>query len=346
MGYALKRRWFVTGCAGFIGSHVVRRLLELGQDVVGVDDFSTGRPRNLEEATGDLCPDPEGTGGVGEFAFRQGSLLDSPTCASLMEGADGVFHFAAFVSVPRSVEQPLEADRLNVHGFLSLLENARMHGVSRFVYASSSAVYGDEPTLPKREDMPPLPLSPYGVGKVTGELYARVYARLHGMCTVGLRFFNVYGPRQDPQGEYAAVIAKWTEALARGRRPEVYGDGSATRDFCHVSDVVRACLGAAAAPPERVRGEVYNIGSGQVTDLLGLFQVLRRVVGEKIPPAAEETLRFCPPRSADIPHSSACIERARRDLGYVPSMGLEEGLRDLIASLHLIPREPQEEGRA
>lgn len=310
------KKWVVTGAAGFIGSNLTARLLALGKSVVGVDNFSTGTRKNIEDIMLSLSPEARA-----RFSLLEGDVRDTGVCLAACEGASVVLHHAAQISVPLSVENPSETFSVNSEGFLNVLEAARVHGC-RVVYASSSAVYGDLPEFPKSETSPTAPLSPYGLSKLENEQRASLYWRLYGVPTVGLRYFNIYGPRQDPKGAYAAVIAAWGEAFRSGNRPVVHGDGSATRDFCFVEDVVEANLLAATTDDPRVPGEVFNIATGTSVSLLELYQTFRRIAGSE-----HDAPLFAPPRLGDIPHSAANITKARELLGFAPRFSLEEGLR-------------------
>ena len=262
-------RALVTGAAGFIGSNLVETLMRGGQRVVGLDNFATGHQRNLDELQR-LLP--------GEYAssFRmvEGDIRDLETCQSVIEGVDYVLHQAALGSVPRSIDDPLTSHNANVTGFLNMLEAARQANVKRFVYAASSSTYGDSAELPKREERIGEPLSPYAVTKLVNELYAAVYARTYGFKATGLRYFNVFGPRQDPNGAYAAVIPKWVAAMIGDETVTINGDGLTTRDFCYVANAVQANIRAALAPDE-AQGEVYNVAVGGRTSLLDLFGMIR-----------------------------------------------------------------------
>lgn len=314
------RRWLVTGAAGFIGSHLVEALLGLGQRVTGLDNFATGHRRNLDDV---LARVPEGRG---LFDFVEGDIRDLDTCRAVCRGADLVLHQAALGSVPRSIDDPLETNSTNVTGFLNVLVAARAEGVRRFVYAASSSTYGDEPTLPKREDRIGRPLSPYAVGKLANELYAGVFHRTYGMETVGLRYFNVFGPRQDPQGPYAAVIPLWFDNLMSGRPCRIHGDGSTTRDFCYVANVVQANLLAATVAGQDALGEVCNVAYGGRTTLNELFEAIRACAARENPDAASAEPHYGPFRRGDVLHSQADIAKARRLLGYAPTHSLAEGL--------------------
>ena len=297
----------VTGGAGFVGSHIAAALAAAGARVRVLDDLSTGHAENVEEIGG-------------RVDFIRGSLNDEGALARAVEGAELVFHEAAIPSVPRSVENPEETHRACVEGTFALLSAARRAGVRRLVYAASSSAYGDQPTLPKVEDMRPDPLSPYAAAKLVGEYYCQVWARVYGFETVALRYFNVFGPRQDPTSQYSGVISRFIDALLSGASPVIYGDGEQSRDFTYVSNVVDANL--RAAETTRGVGEVVNVAMGERTTLNGLLEVLKRITGR-----ADVRAEYREPRVGDIKHSLADITRARELLGYEPKVGLEEGLK-------------------
>ncbi len=320
---ATPHRWLVTGGAGFIGSHLAEALLAGGQDVVVLDNLSTGRRANL-----DGLPVQSGS-----LRFLQGDLRDRGACHEATVGVDVILHHGAQVSVPASLQDPMTTHEVNVTGFVNLLEAAREAGVGRVVYASSSAVYGDPAELPNTEARPGACLSPYALSKRLNELWGELTSRVYGLPCVGLRYFNVYGPRQDPKGAYAAVIAAWLDRIAARQPCTVYGDGGATRDFVYVGDVVQANLRAALAPPERVSGAVFNVGSGVTTDLRTLYRILLRVCAVLKGTDPTLVLQPAPERPGDIRHSSADLTRIRQVLGYAPAFTLEEGLQRLVASL-------------
>lgn len=316
--------WLITGVAGFIGSNLLETLLGLGQQVVGLDNFATGHRHNLDEVE-------RSVGGTAWSRFRliEGDVSDLETCRGALSGVDVVLHQAAFVSVPGSIENPLLNHERNVTGFLNLLVAAQEVGLKRLVYASSSAVYGDSEALPAREEDVGNALSPYAVSKYMDELYAGVFARLHGLEVVGLRYFNIFGPRQDPEGAYAAVIPKWTARLLSGGSGVIFGDGTATRDFCFVGNVVQANLLAATTSNPAALGEAYNIGNGGVTTTKELYGTLKERLAEV---TGREDIRgleprFDPPRLGDIAHSRADIGKAARLLGFEPEVSVDEGLR-------------------
>jgi UDP-N-acetylglucosamine/UDP-N-acetylgalactosamine 4-epimerase len=319
---AKPRKWLVTGSAGFIGSHLVETLLAHGQNVIGLDDFTTGFAHNLDAALANA-----GAGAAERFQFLQGSVADLVACRSACAGVDAVLHEAGFISVPASLEQPLLCHETNVTGTLNLLVSARDAGVKNFVYASSAAVYGDDQTMPQREDRIGRPMSPYGASKLMDELYAGIFARDFGLTTVGLRYFNVFGPRQNPRGGYAAVIPQWIATLVEGGTCTVNGDGSQTRDFCHVGNVVQANL--LAATSDRA-GAVYNVALGGSTTLLELHRMIREHL-VAINPGITPTLpHHGPPRPGDIWHSSAETAKIRAELGFEPAISVDEGLRETV----------------
>jgi UDP-N-acetylglucosamine/UDP-N-acetyl-alpha-D-glucosaminouronate 4-epimerase len=314
------RRFLVTGGAGFIGSHLVEALLRRGESIAVLDDFSTGRRDNLEAALGSLpagAPKPD---------MIQGDIRDRAIVQRAVRGVSHVLHQAALPSVARSVEDPIASHEVNASGTLVLLIAARDAGVKRFVYASSSSAYGDSQELPKVETMVPAPLSPYAVSKLAGEYYCRVAQALYGLETVSLRYFNIFGPRQDPTSQYAAVVPNFVTAALTGRPPVVHGDGLQSRDFTYIDNAVQANLKACEAPSDAT-GRVYNIACGTSATLLDLLHILERVTGAKIRPVHDG------PRPGDVRHSLASIDQARRGLGYEPVVGLEEGMRRTVAAL-------------
>ena len=321
--------WLVTGAAGFIGSNLVEALLNAGQQVVGLDNFATGHQRNLDEASA-------GAEGRGTLRMIEGDIRDRTRCAQAVAGVDVVLHQAALGSVPRSLADPLTSHDVNVTGFLNMLDAARTAGVTRFVYAASSSTYGDEPNLPKREERIGNPLSPYAVTKLADELYAAVYARNYGFKAVGLRYFNVFGPRQDPDGPYAAVIPKWVAAMIDGDPVTINGDGETSRDFCYIANAVQANVLAALAADE-AQGDVYNVAVGDRTTLAELFGLIRDGLRDHQHHYDREPI-MADFRAGDVAHSQADISKARRLLGYDPAYsvarGLAEALPWYIASKH------------
>ena len=313
--------WLVTGVAGFIGSHLLETLLGLGQRVVGLDNFATGHRHNLDEVRAIV-----GEVAWQNFQFIEGDIRNLADCQRACLGADWVLHQAALGSVPRSLADPITTNAANVTGFLNLLVAARDAGVKRFVYAASSSTYGDHPGLPKVEDTIGKPLSPYAVTKYVNELYADVFARSYGMASIGLRYFNVFGPRQDPNGAYAAVIPKWAAAMLTGQAVHINGDGQTSRDFCFVANAVQANLLAAMTVDPAAINQVYNVAVGDQTTLTGLHTMLASVLARVRPGlqvAAPEHRDF---RAGDVQHSRADVGKARRLLGYMPSHDLRTGL--------------------
>ncbi|WP_394833492.1 SDR family oxidoreductase [Pendulispora rubella] len=301
----------VTGGAGFIGSHIVEHLVRSGHRARVYDNFSAGKRENLRHIPED------------KLEIIEADVRDSPRLEYTMAGCDVVFHQAAIVSVPYSVDHPQETHDVNLQGTMNVLFAAKRQGVKRIVFAGSAAVYGEDPELPKRESMREDPISPYGVEKLASELYLRTYARLHGVESVTLRYFNVFGPRQDPKSPYSGVISVLVDRALRGETPTLFGDGNQSRDFVFVRDVAQANLLAATVPG--VGGRVYNVGRGQRTTLLELVAMLGRTVGRGITPEHQ------PPRAGDIRDSLADISRARTELGFDPKVSVEEGLRELVA---------------
>ena len=306
-------RYLVTGGAGFIGSHLVEYLVGTGEEVVVLDDFSTGKRETLVPWSR-------------RITLVEGSIVDPGICARAMRGVDFVLHQAALPSVPRSVKDPEATHAVCATGTLNLLVAARNAKVARFVYAASSSAYGDTPELPKRETMLARPRSPYAAAKLTGEHYCRAFHASYGLPTVSLRYFNVFGPRQDPASQYAAVVPKFLVAALTGEPPTIFGDGRQTRDFTFVANVVRANLQACAAGPPAF-GEVCNIGCGSRVSLLDLWQSIRSLVGATVEPRHE------PVRAGDVRDSLASLDRARELIGYVPEVSLEDGLRLTLAAM-------------
>jgi UDP-N-acetylglucosamine 4-epimerase len=316
------RTWLVTGVAGFIGSNLLERLLSLGQAVVGLDNFSTGHPENVDEALE--------RGGIGaRFRLIYGDVCDLNVCREACNGVDIVLHQAALGSVPRSIEDPLAAHCSNVSGLANMLVAARDARVSRFVYASSSAVYGDDPGSLKREERVGEALSPYAATKLIDEIYAGVFSRVYGLQTMGLRYFNVFGKRQDPQGAYAAVIPKWVSCLSANEPCVILGDGETTRDFVYIDDVIQANLLAATVGDESATGQVYNVACGERTSLNELYALIREKAVEQreLNPPAPLYQDF---RDGDIRHSVADVTKIRRTLGYAPTRSVADGIGDAI----------------
>ena len=308
------RTWLVTGAAGFIGSHLAENLLRLGQTVVGLDNFATGKRQNL----------PRG------IRFIEGDIRSLEACQRACTGVDIVLHQAALGSVPRSIDDPIASTQANVDGFINMMLAARDANVQRFVYASSSAVYGDHPALPKVEAITGRAMSPYGLTKQINELYADVFDVCYGFKSIGLRYFNVFGPRQDPNGAYASVIPAWIGALLRDQVPYINGDGNAARDFCHIDNVVQANLLAATVEDPTALGQAYNIALGDQTSLVELFDLIRDGVGRRYASARHAKAIHREPRRGDLQFSRADISKAERLLGYRPAVRIMEGLEKTI----------------
>jgi UDP-N-acetylglucosamine 4-epimerase len=305
-----KLTWLVTGSAGFIGSQLVERLLRLGQQVVSLDNFATGHRANLEEVERLVGPQA-----WRQHRFIEASIVDPAACREACRGVD---------VVPRSIADPVPTHQTNVTGFVNMLVAARDAKVQRFVFASSSSIYGDDATLPKVEAITGEPLSPYAASKQANELYADVFARCYGIQTVGLRYFNVFGPRQDPEGAYAAVIPRWIRAILTGEPVEVNGDGETSRDFCYIANVVQANLLAGVTDEPRALNEVYNIAVGENTSLNRLLEILRMLLH------ADFQALYRPFRAGDVRHSLADISLARERLGYAPTHTLASGLKEAL----------------
>ena len=303
--------YLVTGGAGFIGSSIARALIARGDGVRVVDNFSTGRRENLADI-------------ADRIELLEGDIRDDKLLARATSDVEVVFHEAAIASVPQSMAEPLENHAVNATGTMRVLEAARHAGVRRVVYAASSAAYGDEPTLPKVETMPPAPISPYGATKLAGEVAMQVYARAFGLETVCLRYFNVFGPRQDPKSEYAAVIPKFITASLAGKQPRIFGDGKQSRDFCHIDNVVEANFAAAGADAGRASGRVFNVGCGESIDLNRVVALIGDILGKKLEAVHE------PERAGDIKHSWGDVGAARAALGFRASVSFTDGLRRTI----------------
>ncbi len=303
--------YLVTGIAGFIGSALAHALVEQGQTVRGVDNFATGKRENIADI-------------LGRIDFREADLLDASAMAAACAGVDYVFHEAAIPSVPRSVADPWETNRADVDGTLNLLIAARDAKVKRVVYAASSSAYGDTPTLPKHEGMSPNPISPYAVAKLTGEYYMTSFFRCYGLETVSLRYFNIFGPRQDPSSQYSGVLAKFSRQMLAGEPSTIYGDGETSRDFTYIDNVVSGNLLACKAPAEQACGRVFNMATGRRFTLNQTFGLLKQLTGYS------GEVQYGPERAGDVKHSLADISRARQNLGYEPLVDFEEGLRRTI----------------
>jgi len=304
-------KYLVTGVAGFIGSAIARALIERGEEVRGLDNFSTGKWQNIADVKGGLD-------------FREVNLLDPAGLKSACEGIECVFHQAALPSVPKSVAEPKLTNAVNVEGTLNLLLAARDAGVKRVVYAASSSAYGESEVLPKREDMVPRPLSPYAVQKLTGEHYMHAFSEVYGLETVSLRYFNIFGPRQDANSQYSAVLARFITQMLQGQAPTIFGDGEQSRDFTYVENAVKANLLAAEAPAAKVSGRVFNIATGKRYSLNQTYKLLQGVIGFSGAPI------YAPPRSGDVKHSLADIGLAQKYLQYSSHVSFEEGLRRTV----------------
>jgi nucleoside-diphosphate-sugar epimerase len=303
--------YLVTGAAGFVGSALVRALLERGEKVRGLDNFETGRRENLQEIQS-------------QIDFHQADVLDIDAVQLACRGVDYVLHQAAIPSVPKSIADPAHSNKVNIEGTVNVLIAARDAGVKRVVYAASSSAYGDTPTLPKREDMTPSPISPYGVAKLASEMYMKTFYLVYGLQTVNLRYFNIFGPRQDPTSQYSAVLAKFITMMLRGEKPTIYGDGEQSRDFNYIDNAVAANLLAATAPEADVAGETFNIATGHRFTLNETFQMLKPLTAYK------GDVEYEAERNGDIKHSLADISRAEDKLKYRPQVNFEEGLRRTV----------------
>ncbi len=304
--------YLVTGAAGFIGSALVRALLERGERVRGFDNFETGKRENIREV-------------AAQIDFREADLLDLKAVRSACQGVDYVFHQAAIPSVPRSIEDPARSNAVNIDGTLNLLIAARDAGVKRVVYAASSSAYGDTPTMPKREDMPANPISPYAVAKLAGELYMTSFYRVYGLPTVSLRYFNIFGPRQDANSQYSAVLAKFITSMLQGEKPTIYGDGEQSRDFTYIDNVVAANLLATTQPESQVAGQVFNIATGHRYSLNRTFAILKELT------SYADGVEYAAARTGDVKHSLADISRAEAQLSYRPLVDFREGLQRTVA---------------
>jgi len=313
--------WLITGVAGFIGSNLLETLLKTDQRVVGLDNFSTGFQHNLDEVTG-LVTDAQWQ----RFTFIEGDIQDIDICRQACKEVDFVLHQAALGSVPRSIEDPITTNANNITGFLNMLVAARDAAVQRFVYAASSSTYGDHPDLPKVEDNIGNPLSPYAVTKLVDELYAQVFARTYGFKTIGLRYFNIFGRRQDPDGAYAAVIPKWFAGLIQEETVYINGDGETSRDFCYIDNCVQANLMAATASDVNASDQVYNVAFGERTSLNELFNLIKERVVDTFPNVKNVEPVYRDFRAGDVRHSLADISKATRLIGYEPHYSVRQGM--------------------
>ena len=318
---ASPKKWLITGVAGFIGSNLLETLLSLGQRVVGLDNFSTGFQHNLDEVQGLVTLEQ-----WQRFTCIKGDIRDLETCTQACAGVDYVLHQAALGSVPRSIEDPILTNENNLTGFLNMLVAARDAQVTRFVYAASSSTYGDHPGLPKVEDAIGRPLSPYAVTKYVNELYADVFARTYGFKTIGLRYFNIFGRRQDPNGAYAAVMPKWFSGLIKGEEIFINGDGETSRDFCYIDNCVQANILAACAENEDALNQVYNVAFGERTTLNELFTMIKERVADVHPEVKSINPTYRDFRAGDVRHSLADISKSETLLGYKPEFSVKAGL--------------------
>jgi UDP-N-acetylglucosamine/UDP-N-acetylgalactosamine 4-epimerase len=319
------RRWLLTGSAGFIGSHLLQALLEAGQEVTSVDNFATGHRANLDDVRRQV-----GEPAWARHRFVEADIADPRACQAACEGAELMLHQAALGSVPRSIADPLATHHANATGFLNMMVAAQACGVQRVVYAASSSTYGDSKTLPKIEDQIGRPLSPYAVTKYLNELYADVFGRCYGLSTIGLRYFNVFGPRQDPNGAYAAVIPRWVAAMLSGQACVINGDGDTSRDFCYVANAVQANLRAALTEDSAASNQVYNVAVGQRTTLKELHEAIAHALHSRRPDLQIEPARYVDFRAGDVRHSLANIDKAAGLLGYAPTHVVREGLAEAI----------------
>ncbi|HED00878.1 MAG TPA: Vi polysaccharide biosynthesis UDP-N-acetylglucosaminuronic acid C-4 epimerase TviC [Proteobacteria bacterium] len=319
------KSWLVTGVAGFIGSGLLEELLKLGQTVIGLDNFSTGYLHNLEDVK-----EKAGAKAWSRFTFIEGDIRNPGDCHKVCADVDYVLHQAALGSVPRSIDDPIATNQSNIDGFVNMLVAARDARVKRFVYAASSSTYGDHPGLPKKEDVIGRPLSPYAVTKYVNELYADVFARTYGMECIGLRYFNVFGRRQDPKGAYAAVIPCWIGNLLDGIIPTINGDGETSRDFCYIDNVTQANLLSALTEKPEASNQVYNVAFGEKTTLNELYTMIRDSLARHYPAIAKIEAVYGPYRAGDVRHSQADIEKARVLLGYRPTHDVKQGMEETV----------------
>ena len=314
------KTWLITGVAGFIGSNLLETLLKLNQNVVGLDNFATGHQHNLDEVQSLVKPEQ-----WANFKFYEGDIRNFEDCQTACAGVDYVLHQAALGSVPRSIADPITTNAANITGFLNMLTAARDAKVISFTYAASSSTYGDHPALPKLEDNIGKPLSPYAVTKYVNELYAEVFARTYGFKTIGLRYFNVFGKRQDPNGAYAAVIPKWTAAMIAGDDVFINGDGETSRDFCFIENTVQANILAATTQNDEAKNQVYNVAVGDRTTLNDLFNAIKAALNENDVTYTKEPV-YRDFRAGDVRHSQASIEKIQNLLGYEPAKKINQGI--------------------
>ena len=318
---ASSKTWLVTGAAGFIGSNLVETLLSLGQTVVGLDNFSTGHQHNLDAIENQVSNQQ-----WNNFTFYNGDTCDYGMCVKALNGVNYVLHQAALGSVPRSIANPINTNASNVTGFLNMLEAAKEENVANFVYAASSSTYGDHPDLPKVEDKIGNPLSPYAVTKYVNELYSDVFSRTYDFHSIGLRYFNVFGPRQDPEGAYAAVIPKWVSAINNNETLFINGDGETSRDFCYIENVIQINL-LAATCKTNTKSEVYNVAVGDQTSLNQLVELIK----ENLNKPEFNNIEYRDFRAGDVRHSKASVDKAIRDLNYDPQYTMRQGLKKMLS---------------
>jgi UDP-N-acetylglucosamine 4-epimerase len=323
--HSAPKTWLVTGVAGFIGSNLLEALLKLNQRVVGLDNFSTGRQGNLDDVQKILTPE-----NWANFSFIQGDIRSINDCRQACDGVDYVLHQAALGSVPRSIEDPIATNQNNIDGFLNILVAARDAKVTRFVYAASSSTYGDHPDLPKVEDKIGKPLSPYAVTKLVNELYADVFAKIYGFKTVGLRYFNIFGRRQDPDGAYAAVIPKWIASMIKNQPVYINGDGETSRDFCYIENAIQANLLAATVNNADATNQVYNVAVGDRTSLNQLYFHLRDNLAQRFERLKDAQPIYRDFRSGDVRHSLADTSKGKNLMGYQPTHRVGEGLKEAM----------------
>lgn len=319
------KTWLVTGCAGFIGSNLTEFLLQHNQKVVGVDNFSTGYQHNLDDIKANVLEEE-----WNNFSFIKGDIADFDTCDKATQNADIILHQAALGSVPRSIDDPVTSNLSNVTGFLNMLTAAKNNGVTRFVYASSSSVYGDSKELPKVEERTGKLLSPYAVTKYTNELYAGVFHKVYGFESIGLRYFNVFGKRQDPEGSYAAVIPKWLGSLIAGGDVYINGDGETSRDFTYIANVIQSNILAGTTTNEKAFGEVFNAGIGGRLTLNELYNAISRELEENLQGFSKKNPIYRDFRAGDIRHSNANIDKLKKAVGYEPTHDIDKGLHESI----------------
>lgn len=318
--------WLITGVAGFIGSNLLETLLKIDQKVVGLDNFSTGYQKNLDEVQSLVSKEQ-----WSRFNFIEGDIRNLEDCQLACSGVEFVLHQAALGSVPRSIEDPINTNSVNISGFLNMLVASRDANVKRFVYAASSSTYGDHPDLPKVEDKIGKPLSPYAVTKFVNELYADVFARTYGLQSIGLRYFNVFGKRQDPNGAYAAVIPKWVASMIQGQEIYINGDGQTSRDFCYIDNVIQINLLAALTTGENAINHVYNVAVGDRTSLLQLFEYIKANLEASSIEVVYKDPNFRDFRSGDVRHSQASIEKSKKFLGYQPLFTIRDGINNSLS---------------